>query len=72
MKRLLALTFDQSHLDKVRYVVDSDGGPIAGLLNGIKDITGDIHDGNHAVVIDNIIVFAKRARRRGKSVLLGA
>lgn len=59
---LLGQTFDKSHLAKVRYIVDSDGGTIAGLINGIKDQMGDLHDGNHAVAIDNIIVFAKEPR----------
>ena len=57
--KLLGMHFDKAHLSKVRYVVDNDGGTIAGLINGIKDQMGDLHDGNHAVAIDNIIVFAK-------------
>jgi len=56
---VMAGTFDKEHLKNVRYVVDSDGGTIAGLINGLKDVMGDIHEGNHAVAIDNIIVFAK-------------
>ena len=62
LQRLLKLTFNAEHLANVKYVVDSDGGNIAGLINGIKEVTGDLHEGNHAVAIDNIIVFAKEPK----------
>ena len=62
VKTLLAVTFDDVHLENVRYVVDATGGNLAGLINGIKEQMGETHNGNHAVAIDNIIVFAKEPR----------
>ncbi|CAN5392688.1 hypothetical protein BH10PSE7_BH10PSE7_29660 [soil metagenome] len=60
MQRLLSLTFEASHVSTVRYIVDNEGGNIAALINGIKDVLGETSgNGNHAVTIDNIIVFSK-------------
>jgi hypothetical protein len=59
LQRLLSLTFEKDHLASIRYVVDSDGGNIAALINSIKKITGDQFDDNHAVAIDDIIVFSR-------------
>jgi Domain of unknown function (DUF4157) len=48
------------HIEQVRYIVDADGGTIASLINRLMKELGHVGgDGNHAVTIDNIIVFAK-------------
>lgn len=59
-RKLLKLGgMDDAHLAKVRYVVDDGAGSIAGLINLLQTQLGSATDTNHAVAIDNIIVFAK-------------
>ncbi|MGH6753091.1 MAG: eCIS core domain-containing protein, partial [Bradyrhizobium sp.] len=51
----MAGTFDAALLDKARYVVDNNFGSISGIINSISEIFSD----NHAVTVDDTVVFAK-------------
>lgn len=55
---LLKGEFGEEHLANVRYVVDDSTGSIAALINLLQSQIGDATESNHAVVIDDIIVFA--------------
>lgn len=65
VKTLLASTgvIPQSVLDRARYIVDNDGSTVASIINDLTLKFGSKTDINHAVTIDNIIVFAKEPRR---------
>ncbi|QRF66440.1 DUF4157 domain-containing protein [Ponticoccus alexandrii] len=65
VKTLLASTgvIPPSVLDRARYVVDNDGSTVASIINDLTLKFGSKTDVNHAVTIDDIIVFAKEPRR---------
>ncbi len=59
IKRMLAVHFDQASLDAARFVVDDQPDTLNGLINLLQTKIGDSTADNHAVVIGDIIVFAK-------------
>jgi len=52
---LLGLHFTDDQLENVRYVVDDSTGNLAGLINSLQTQFGT--DGNHAVVVGDLIIF---------------
>ena len=52
---LLSATFEPSILSNGRFVIDDNLGSLPGIINFMKEQSGD----NHAVTVGNIIVFAK-------------
>jgi hypothetical protein len=52
---LLASTFKRETLLKARYTIDGSLSTLPAIINNLKERTAD----NHAVVVGNIIVFAK-------------
>lgn len=57
IKGFLAGFFTDAELDRVRYVVDDGGGNVAAIINALQTQFGK--NGNHAVAVDHLIVFAK-------------
>lgn len=63
----------EDHLHTVRYIVDSEGGTIAAVINRLmKEMGHASASGNHAVAIGNIIVFAKEPHHDIKDVFFWA
>ena len=62
VKTMLAPHFSEEILRDARYAVDGHGGSIAGIINGLRTNIGDAKGANHAVTINNIIVFDREPK----------
>lgn len=58
VKLLLMKSFTAEDLNRARYVVDDFGGTLPAIINQTQEIFGD----QHAVVVDNIIVYSSEPR----------
>lgn len=52
--------FTEAELNRAKFVVDHSGGSIAALINLLRTKIGDRKASNHAVAVDDIIVFSER------------
>lgn len=55
---LLATTFAPDILRSARYVVDDFGGNVAAIINKLQEVIGN----EHAITLDNIIVFSREPK----------
>lgn len=70
VKLLLGETFTNEQLENVRYVVDDSTGNLAGLINSLQTQFGT--DGNHAVVVGNLIIFDQEPNAGAKDLFFWA
>ena len=68
MRKYLACHFSAETLDRARYVVNDDPTTLNGTINWLQTVLGSARNGNHAVVSDNLIVFAKMPKVNASNI----